>query len=298
VAAGRRFGARVDLMFGQATDVMQGSPANEPRPQVYRNIFQAYGTYVFPVGTGLTVDFGKFYSGLGFENNYAYDEINYSRSFLFAALPFYHMGFRSTYNVNDKFTAQYWLVNGANQTEDFNGWKSSAFLFSVKPTKTVSWSMNYYLGRESRDPSAAATQDGRTHIFDTYASWSPNAKLTLAMEVDDVVSRTFASGPPTRLTGGAGYAQYRFSPKFWLSGRFEYLADRGGFYTGITQDLKEHTLTATYQPAEGVQLRLEYRRDFSNRPYFTTDVPGSLKKEQNTATMGLLWWFGSKRESW
>src|SRR5262249_53859609 len=43
VAAGRRYGGRVDLMFGQNTETMQGGTQNEPRPQVYRNIFQAYG---------------------------------------------------------------------------------------------------------------------------------------------------------------------------------------------------------------------------------------------------------------
>ena len=56
---GRRYGVRLDLQFGQATETLQGNPANEPRPEIYRNIFQAYGTYVFPVGRALTVDFGK-----------------------------------------------------------------------------------------------------------------------------------------------------------------------------------------------------------------------------------------------
>src|SRR5262245_48502646 len=124
VAAGRRFGGRVDLMYGENTETLQGGSQNEPRPQVYRNLFQAYGTYVVPVGCGLNVDFGKFYSALGFENNYSYDEINYSRSFYFNYLPFYHMGFRTAYNVNSYLTLQHWLVNGANQTEDFNGFKS------------------------------------------------------------------------------------------------------------------------------------------------------------------------------
>ncbi len=44
VEAGRRFGARVDLQFGQATETVQGGAANEPRPDVYRHIWQAYGT--------------------------------------------------------------------------------------------------------------------------------------------------------------------------------------------------------------------------------------------------------------
>src|SRR5262247_2325028 len=72
--AGRRFGGRVDLQYGQATETLQGNLANEPRPWVYRNIFQAYGTYVFPLGSGLTVDFGKWASALGIENNYTKDQ--------------------------------------------------------------------------------------------------------------------------------------------------------------------------------------------------------------------------------
>lgn len=36
VEAGRRFGARLDLQYGQATETVQGNAANEPRPQVYR----------------------------------------------------------------------------------------------------------------------------------------------------------------------------------------------------------------------------------------------------------------------
>jgi hypothetical protein len=50
VANGKRWGARLDLQFGQATETLQGNSVNEPRPDIYRNIFQAYGTYVFPVG--------------------------------------------------------------------------------------------------------------------------------------------------------------------------------------------------------------------------------------------------------
>ncbi len=49
--AGRRFGGRLDLQYGQATETLQGSGANEPRPWAYSNIFQAYGTLVLPVET-------------------------------------------------------------------------------------------------------------------------------------------------------------------------------------------------------------------------------------------------------
>ena len=120
---GKRYGLRLDLQYGQATETVQGNAANEPRPQVYRNLWQAYGTYVFDVGSGLTVDFGKFASSLGYETNYTKDNFNYSRSYFFNFLPFYHAGFRSTYALNKKLTLTHWLVNGVQQSEDFNGFK-------------------------------------------------------------------------------------------------------------------------------------------------------------------------------
>src|SRR6187431_2766875 len=119
-AKGHRAGMRIDLQFGQATEALQGSAANEPRPDVYRHVWQAYGTYVFPVGRGLQADFGKFASNLGYETNYAKDNINFSRAYLFNFLPFYHSGVRLSVPVNDKFTVMYMLTNGVQQTEDFN----------------------------------------------------------------------------------------------------------------------------------------------------------------------------------
>src|SRR3984893_16348351 len=110
-AAGRRWGGRLDLQFGQATDTLQGNPANEPRPQIYRNIFQAYGTYVAPLGGGLTLDVGKWGSSIGIEGNYTKDQTNYSRALWFDFLPFYHMGMRAGYKLNDRLTLNYRLPN-------------------------------------------------------------------------------------------------------------------------------------------------------------------------------------------
>lgn len=318
VEAGRRFGGRLDLMFGQATETVQGNPANEPRPQTYRNVWQAYGTYVAPLGKGLTVDFGKFAGSLGYETNYTKDNFNYSRAYFFNYLPFYHFGIRASYPVNDKLTATYWLVNGANQSEDFNGFKSQAVLLTIKPTSRVTLQTNYYAGQEQRDVNPALnpgfaslptqpglstdvirpTPDGRFHVLDAYGTFNVTDKLTLALEGDYVINRTFKQSAPARVWGSAAYAKYQFTPKFSLGGRFEYLADRGGLFSGVTQDLKEHTVTAEYKFGEGFLGRLEYRRDYSNQPFFLTNTPGLLKKEQNTATLGLVWWFGRKEGSW
>jgi hypothetical protein len=103
------------------------------------------------------VDFGKWASSLGIEGNYTQYQINYSRSYWFNFLPFYHMGARLNYPVNKKLALNYWIVNGTNQTEPTNGFKDELFGVVVTPNKNVSWTVNYYLGQEHPDAIAVST---------------------------------------------------------------------------------------------------------------------------------------------
>jgi hypothetical protein len=322
VAEGHRFGMRMDLQFGQATATLQGNPANEPRPDIYRNIFQVYGTYVVPVGRGLTVDFGKWGSSLGIEGNYTKDQINYSRSLWFSALPFYHMGVRANLPLTSKLAVNYWVVNGTQQTEPTNGFKDEMFGVVVTPRKNVTWTVNYYLGQEHPDvlqvpnTTAIPTQpglnfvairpapDGRLHIFDSYVSWQTTPKLTLALEGDYEIQRLWRnaaaghSSAPSEIAGTAGYAQYQLSSHWALGARAEYLSDPQGMFSGVSQALKETTATVDYKVAEGFLMRYEWRRDFSNQAYFLTSTQGVRSEQQNTATVGLMWWFGRKQGAW
>jgi hypothetical protein len=322
VSAGRRWGGRLDLQFGQATDTLQGNPLNEPRPQIYRNVFQAYGTYVVPVGNGLTVDFGKWGSSIGIEGNYAKDQINYSRAYWYDFLPFYHMGLRASYPVSDRFSLNYWVVNGTNQVEATNGFKDELFGFTAKPRKNVTWTVNYYVGQEHPDRIVVAptspipvqpglsfqairpAPDGRTHIFDSYVSWQATPKLTVALEGDYFLQRLWKneapgrSSAPSHADGGAAYIRYQLARKLALAARAEYMSDREGLFSGLAQALKENTVTLDYGIADGFLMRYEWRRDFSNRPSFLSDVQGILTKQQNTATVALIWWWGGKEGPW
>jgi hypothetical protein len=313
-----RMGGRLDIMFGQATETLQGSSANEQRPQVWRNLFQAYGSYLAPVGSGLELDFGKFASSLGSEGNYTKDQIAYSRAYSFNYLPFYHMGLRANYNLTPKVNVAYWLVNGANDTEDLNGFKSQAFIFTLKPASTVSWNVNYYFGEEARDvlptlnpgaptsptqPGLPTTNinpapNGREHIFDTYATWNATPKLTLVGEADYVLNRSYAEQQPGRVVIGGFEAQYQLPRDWSLGARTEYFDDRGGLFSGTTQALKEATLVATHQFAPGFLAKAEYRRDFSNQRFFLTDTTGLLVHAQTTAELGLVYTWGMKQGAW
>jgi hypothetical protein len=257
---------------------------------------------------------------MGIEGNYTKDQMNYSRSYWFGFLPFYHMGARASYQVNDHLQINYWITNGTQQTEAFNGFKDQLGGVVLHPRKNIAWTVNYYFGQEHPDvvyflfgpppetnpptnqgvpfEPVANAPTGRLHIFDSYATWQATSKFTFALEGDYVIQRLFKYSPPQHVDGGAIYAQYQFTPKFALAGRAEYLSDRGTLFSGLDQALKETTFTASYGFGEGFLMRGEWRYDFSNQPYFYTSTPGILKKSQTTATLGLIWWFGGKQGAW
>jgi TolA-binding protein len=317
VASGKRWGARVDLQFGQATETLQGNAANEPRPEIYRNIFQAYGTYVVPIGSGLNVDFGKWASSLGIEGNFTQDQMNYSRSFWFNFLPFYHTGARMHYQVNNLVGVNYWMTNGTQQTEPFNSYKDQLIGIVLQPAKTLNWTVNYYRGQEHPDfqfvtnglPNLPTIQGmpfepipnpptGKLNIVDTYATWNATPKLTFAGEGDYVIERLYTYSSPQHTDGGAAYVRYQLGKKVAVAARSEYMSDSGGLFSGKTQALKEGTFTFEYKFSDNFLMREEWRRDFSNQPFFLTNTLGLLNKQQTTAGIGLVWWFGGKQGAW
>ena len=296
--AGRRFGARVDLQFGQATETVQGSAANEPRPDVYRHIWQAYGTYVFPVGRGLQMDFGKFASSLGYETNYAKDNNHFSRAYLFNFLPFYHSGLRATLPVSDEVTLMYMLTNGIQQTEDFNDFKSNHFAAIVKPTSAVTWTVNYYMGQEQPDGGAPAGPDGYFRVFDTYVAYTATPSLSFGLDVNYVTSEVNKADDALALQGTGAYARYQVVGAAALSVRYERLDDEG-LFGGIDQVLHGADRHCGIQAggrlprARRVPARLVERARSS-----PAAAPDDLREHQNTALVGLVWWFGNKQGAW
>ena len=77
--------------------------------------------------------------------------MNYSRSYWYNFLPFYHMGVRSNYQFSDKFGINYWVTNGTQQTEEFNGFKDQMGGVVLQPCKNINWTVNYYFGQEHPD---------------------------------------------------------------------------------------------------------------------------------------------------
>ena len=128
VEAGRRFGARVDLQFGRPPRPCRASPANEPRPEVYRHVWQAYGTYLLPGrANGLAGGFRQVRVDARLRN-----QLREGQPGVLARVPLQlpavlPLGVRLTLPVTDGVSLLYMLTNGIQQTEDFNDFKSNHF---------------------------------------------------------------------------------------------------------------------------------------------------------------------------
>jgi hypothetical protein len=298
VDAHRRYGARVDLQFGQATETVQGSPANEPRPDVYRHVWQAFGSYVFPIGPrALQADVGKFASNLGYETNYAKDNEAFSRALLFNFLPFYHTGLRLTSPLHPRVSVSYMLTNGIQQTEEFNDFKSHQVSLTLKPFSMVSWTLNYYAGREQPDGGEPGGPDGRFTVFDTYATVTPTPALMFGVDVNHTTNQRLQTDPRLSLTGLGLYGRYQLTNAFALAVRYERLADEA-LFGGSAQTLNELTVTAELRFADAFLVRAEYRRDGSSEAFFPGPTADNVRRTQPTALVGAIWVLGTKKGTW
>ena len=279
-----RGGFRFDLDYGPTQDIVN---ATEPSgPHVFRNVGQAYLSYQADVGKGLQIDFGKFVTPLGFEVIKTKDDWNYSRSLLFSlAIPFYHMGVRATYNVNDKIALAGFVVNGWNNTVATIDKKTIIGQVTVKPTAKLSATETYIGG-----PQVPNTTDWR-HVSDTVATYSLTPKLSLAGNYD--YGRDKESGATVQWQGVAANAKFQANDWFALAPRWEYFDDEHGFTSGAAQKIKEFTITGEFKHKDGVIARLEYRHDYSDIPFFLKNA-NPPSDHQDTFTVGLIYAFSTK----
>ncbi len=283
-------GFRVDLDFGPGTDIVH---AVEPGgTEVYKNVQQAYVTYVAPLGKGLTIDMGKFVTHMGYEVIESKDNWNYSRGLLFTwAIPFYHAGLRVTYPVADGVTVTLLGVNGWNNVASANAGKDVGAEIIITAIPKVTIVQNAIWGSFAADGL-------RRDVYDTIVTITPTDKLSLAANFDfgrdDCLSFTTPGGgcgTPGNASwyGLAAYGRYAFTDATALALRGEWYKDPDGTTTGLVQTLGEATITGEWKIGGALLTRLEYRHDWSNQtPFINGTTPAHA---QNTITLGAVYSF-------
>lgn len=290
-------GFRVDLGVGETVDRII-SVSDSSRNDGTKYVMQAYASYVAPIGSGLTIDFGKFYTPIGAEVIETKDNFNYSRGLLFTYGPYYHTGFRAKYSFNDKVALTGFAVNGWDNlfenNVNNNAGKTVGFQLGLTPSKKFAFTQTYLAGPEAplaNVPDISARDNWR-HIADSVATVYVTDKLTL---LGNFVYGSDADNDGVRghWTGFAGYFKYAFNNRFAFSPRFEVLNDRDGLRTGLAQTIKDISLTQEVKLLNNFVTRFEFRRDFSNQRFFTNSA-GAPKDNQNTFILGISYFFTNR----
>jgi len=296
-------GFRVDLAFGTSNDIVQGvlnpltgaptaaSTQSLNLASTLNLVEQAYMTAVLPIGSGLTVDLGKFVTMMGNEVIESNGNWNYSRSYLFSfSIPYYHMGMRLTYPISSSFTVALHVVNSWNTVVDNNHSKSVGLGLTYTPTSSTTINLN---GMNGFEQSYAAPY-GKKEVGEIIITQGIGDNFSLAADGDYGQERV--ANFLYVWKGVAAYGKYQLSPKSDLAARGEVYYDPFGYTTGVPfakATFKEVTLTYEYHPWDPLMLRLEARDDFANGNAFLSAgsaAPFGLptKNSQPTLTVGVV----------
>lgn len=283
-------GFHLDLGFGKAfTTILSTQPD-------FKYLEQAYVSYRPTKAKGFQIDLGEFVTSAGAEVIEAKDDWNYSRSLLFSlAIPYYHVGVRTSMPLSNTFTAGVQLVNGWNNFTDNNTGKTVGITGAwAKPKFTLS--TNYYVGPENDN-----TNKGYRNLFDGTLLLTPAARLSAYINYDygqnrnatQTATGAYQISTLSRWQGGALDLRYQATNKIAFSPRWEYYSDPNGFTTGLAQNLNEVTLTGEYKLHDGVFSRVEYRRDRSDHDFFNRG--SGTVPTQSTLEVALIAFFSPKR---
>jgi len=180
-----------------------------------------------------------------------------------------------------------YVVNGWNNVVDNNSGKTFGFQALVKPVSKLTIVQNYMVGREQLNDD----NDTR-HLWDTTLTVAVTPSFSLMANYDYGMDRLL--GERVRWQGIAGYARIQVTPVFAIAPRFEWFDDPQGFTTALAQSLREATLTTEFKVRGGLLMRAEYRRDWSDKPFFEKRE-GLFSRNQTTALLGLVYVLGQER---
>ncbi|MBK8173056.1 MAG: porin [Sandaracinaceae bacterium] len=303
---------RVMLQVGQTpstyylgeTSIVGGGGVAGGDASLWKYIQQAYAGYRFGTEHPLLVSGGLFLSPIGPESIPVRDSWNWSRSNLFFGLPFYHVGARAALNITDEWVATLGVYNGWNSALDNNPQKSIQAQLTYNRPDHLSVSM-LYMGGTERNAGAAEGKPWR-HLFDAYALWTVNTRLSLMLHGDvGFEPNTFGT---SSWAAAAAYARVKLVDGLFVAARadvfYEHLAaNASGSASPIffpASWVSSGTLTLEARPADHVSFRLEFRHDqAASQIYYGGDVSGdgtsmpflANSRAQNTLTLGATAWF-------
>ena len=274
----QRAGFRLDFVFGKTADILNGGNDGFSGSQNDFHVYQAYISYLAPLGEGVEFKFGKFGTLIGAEVAQTTANYNITRSNLYNLFqPITHTGILATTSLWEGGTTSFGVVN---ETRSF-----TARDIDLDNDKAITWQVGHQINDQlwasfngaygGADSGAGFdAPDGDTEvIIDFVVTWDPTERFSSYFNLDYL--KNTAAGD-TEGWGLATAGRYALTDKMGASGRIEYLdLDFGN------QDLQLFGLTGTldYMLAANLMLRGEVRYDQT----FGGDIDQAFFSSKNAA---------------
>ncbi|MGO9450226.1 MAG: outer membrane beta-barrel protein [Candidatus Binataceae bacterium] len=241
---------------------------------------QYYLTYTAPLGSGVSIQGGRFVTLLGAEIIPTYTNQNYNetRGLLFTlGEPLTHTGFQAGYTFNDYVAFTGSLNNGWDDPTSWNngGPNYEGELTLNTKDKSLTFVLNGIWGPnlpESTTTPVVGHSNSNLGAIDPILTYKPTFVQNVTLEAEYLyASETgpVVNGHSATWQGLAGYFVYDWNA--WEAAtRSEFFDDEDGARTGTAQTLWEITQTVTWKIPEvtGLLARLEYRHDSSDTHVF------------------------------
>jgi hypothetical protein len=279
-----------------AEPALAGSPgAAATGPQFWQFLQEAVVGYVFDDARRFRVAGGLFLSPIGPESMNLKDDWYWSRSNLFFALPFYHVGAAARFDLTERWALTAGVSNGWLNVVDNNPEKSILLKAAWTVPDRFRFHVLYFGGVER--PTGAPEGRAWRHMLDVIAVWQANERVAVRAELNGGLEPN-AFGLDAWGAGQLG-ARVRVLPWLFVAARVDLLMEStpaGGTPIFFPSPwVSSATATVELKPVETIALRLEYRHDQAGAPmYFGGTVPADGRATfhlQDTLTLGVVAWF-------
>jgi len=265
-----------------ATDTPEGRLRN------FQQLFASYQTR-----GGYTLDIGKFYTPLGFEVTEAPANMNYSHSYPFGILPFYHAGVRVTTPARNGWTFAGYLVNALYNTaravvNDDNDSKAliGQAAYSNGPltvTNGLGWGKERINGTDDQD----------SIFYDGWLTYAATPETTLALNVDYRKDDREAAVAGATYTGVAAYAKHTLNERQYASLRYSRLRSKSEPEGEPSTTVTPWEVTATFEHrfSPAFAARLEIRHDEADAPLYVDGQGAVTERSQDSLLVAGLYTF-------
>lgn len=286
---GEKAGATMSLRFGEGAYNLVGyDPIFGTNNALLPTLWQGFVTYA--PNDKVTIDAGQFSTIYGAEVHESWQNVNYTRGAVYFLLqPFYHVGARVSYQVNDTNALTFIADNGGpGQRIDLNDVPGFGAQWGFTPNDD----MGLYVGYYGNAPLENNNRDWN-HFLDVVYTQAIG-DVSLIVNVDANIFPIDALPDVSYNVGVSAAAGIPLTDEIGLGARGEYIHLDDGSGTGASgSDLVTGTLTLRYTPIEELVFSVDARVDWSEGLYNARSVTSANEDVVGTLTVGMTGHFGN-----